>query len=71
MDRVQVSSSNLLSVGYNSKTMVLEVEFKNRSIYQYFGIPSNIYSGLMSAKSHGRYFHAYIKKGRYQFKQIK
>jgi len=71
MNRVPVSSSNLASVGYDAESKVLEIEFQNGSIYQYFNVPANIYSGLMSAASHGRYFDAYIKKGGFAYNQVK
>lgn len=71
MDRAPVSSSKLTSIGYNPQERILEIEFLNGSVYQYFDVPSNIYSGLMSASSHGRYFDAYIKKGGYSYRQIK
>jgi hypothetical protein len=71
MNRVPVSSSNLVSVGYDSESKVLEIEFQSGSVYQYFNVPANIYSGLMSAASHGRYFDAYIKKGGFAYKQVK
>ncbi|ULH13633.1 KTSC domain-containing protein [Serratia marcescens] len=51
--------------------MILEVEFKNGSIYQYLYVPYAHYQGLMGASSKGGYLDAYIKKGGYQFKQIK
>ncbi len=43
MDRTPVSSSNLASVGYDSESMVLEIEFLNGSVYQYFDAPENEY----------------------------
>ncbi len=71
MNRTPVSSSNLASVGYNSQTATLEIEFLNGSVYQYFNVPESIYSGLMSAASHGSYFAAHIKKGGFSYKQIR
>lgn len=71
MNRTPVSSSNLASVGYEPESMILEIEFRNGGIYQYFNIPESVYSGLMSADSHGKYFDAYIKKGGYRFKKIR
>jgi hypothetical protein len=71
MNRDQVSSSNLASVGYDAQTQTLEIEFLNGSIYQYFNVPEGIYSGLMSASSHGRYFDSYIKKGGFAYKRIR
>jgi hypothetical protein len=69
MNRQFVQSSNLASVGYNSQAAVLEIEFNSGSVYQYYGVPKAIYEGLMSANSHGRFFHAYIRDV-YQYQRI-
>ncbi len=41
MNRVPVSSSNLAAVGYDPAGKVLEIEFLNGSIYQYFNVPNH------------------------------
>lgn len=61
MDRREVSSSNLQSVGYDSPTQTLEVEFKNNKIYHYFGVPEAQYEALMAAVSVGQFFNANIR----------
>ena len=61
MQRVPVSSSNLISVGYEEETQTLEIEFKNGSVYQYSGVPLEEFNGFMNADSKGTYFHARIK----------
>lgn len=61
MDRISVSSSNLRSVGYDSTTETLEIEFHSGGIYQYFGVSSSIHDALMNAPSLGGYFTANIK----------
>ena len=61
MNREQVVSSNVSSVGYDVNTMVLEVEFHSGSIYQYFDVPLNIYQEFMAAGSKGQYFAQHIK----------
>jgi hypothetical protein len=71
MKRIEVSSSNLASVGYDAQTEILEIEFLNGSVYQYFNVPENIHSGLMNAASHGSYFAAHIKKGGFSYKKIR
>ena len=71
MNRTPVSSSNIASIGYDSGTQTLEVEFHNGSVYQYRNVPSGIYQGLMSAPSHGEYFDAYVKKGGYSYTRIR
>ena len=55
MERISISSSNLVSVGYDFDSQTLEVEFKGGTVYQYFNVPENVYDNLMSASSHGDY----------------
>jgi hypothetical protein len=69
MKRTPVSSSNIESIGYEN--MILEVEFKNGSVYQYFHIPDIIYNHLMAAESHGKYFNEHIKNSKYPYTKIK
>lgn len=70
MQRTPVQSSNLASVGYDPPSATLEVEFHSSGIYQYFGVPSEIYEGLMSAGSKGTYFDQRIKKGGYPYSKV-
>lgn len=68
MERFPVTSSNIVSVGYEPTEMVLEIEFQS-GIYRYFSVPASVHSDLMSAPSHGRYFTRTIKD-RYPFSRI-
>ena len=70
MNRQSVSSSNLSSVGYDSSTSTLEVEFNSGSVYQYSNVPASVHSALMSASSHGQYFNANIKNS-YSYRQVR
>ena len=70
MERQYVSSSNIASIGFDPDHMILEIEFLNGAVYQYYDVPQSIYDGLMAADSHGKYFAASIKKGGYRFAQI-
>lgn len=67
MIHTKVQSSDLYSVGYQSGT--LEIAFNSGGVYQYYNVPYSLYLGLMSASSHGKYFHAYIKNG-YRYSRI-
>lgn len=69
MNRQPVTSSNLRSIGYEISTKTLEIEFHSGGIYQYYDVPPEIHQGIMSASSHGKYFHQHIKDV-YQYKQI-
>ncbi len=55
-----VISTNL-DVGYEPVSSTLEIEFHSGGIYQYSSVTDYVYRGLMSASSHEKYFHAYIK----------
>lgn len=68
MERISVSSSNLVSIGYNVDTMTLEVEFNN-GIYQYYDVPEYVYQELMSATSIGSYLHHNVKSS-FSYAQI-
>lgn len=70
MQHVCVSSSNLASVGYDPQTNTLEILFHSGGLYQYFGVPPHVYQGLMSASSHGKYFHQHIKNI-YRFRKLR
>ena len=70
MDRKYVSSSNIASIGYDLKAQILEVEFLNGSIYQYYDVPEELYVGLMAADSHGKYLNEYIKNGGYSYARV-
>lgn len=70
MNRVPVSSSNLASVGYDSGSRILEVEFHNHTVYQYLNVPHHVYSGLMSAGSHGSYLDSHVKKAGYSYRRV-
>jgi KTSC domain len=69
MNKQSVLSSNLRSVGYEAESQTLEVEFHNGGTYQYFGVPSAQYVGLMNAASLGQYLHRNIK-GRYRYQKL-
>lgn len=61
MEREAVTSSNLVSVGYEADTETLEVEFKNGLIYQYFNVPQFLFEQMMHAASIGSFFNTQIR----------
>jgi hypothetical protein len=69
VERQPVVSSNVASIGYNAETYVLEVEFSNGHIYQYFDVPQNVYTEIMSAASIGSYLNSYVRR-EYRYTRI-
>jgi hypothetical protein len=61
MTRVPVTSSVLASIGYDPVTWILELEFLSGWVYFYYNIPQAVYSNLMAASSHGKYFCSHIR----------
>ncbi len=62
LNREKVESSNLESVGYDKKSQILEVEFHGGEIYQYFGVPEDVFEELFQAPSIGQYFNGNIRQ---------
>ena len=69
MERKHVDSSNIESIGYDSESQTLEIEFLKGSIYQYFDVPQNVYEEMMVADSQGKYLAQNIK-GVYRFSKV-
>lgn len=61
MNRVQVRSSNICTVGYDQGTKTLELEFHSGAVYKYSGVTETVYQGFMDAASKGTYFHDHIR----------
>jgi len=69
MEKIPVQSSNMASIGYDSTTEILQVEFLNGSIYEYKNVSQSVYDGLMGASSHGSYFNHEIRNS-YPYEKI-
>ncbi|MGZ0713114.1 KTSC domain-containing protein (plasmid) [Coraliomargarita sp. W4R53] len=69
MNREQVSSSSIASVGYDDGSQTLEIEFLTGSIYQYFDVSRAEFETLRSSASSGKYFAANIKES-YRFARV-
>lgn len=61
MEREMVASSTILSVGYDSASETLEIEFKSGGIYQYYNVQESVYQSFMASDSKGKFHHVYIK----------
>ncbi|HZR29749.1 MAG TPA: KTSC domain-containing protein [Terriglobales bacterium] len=61
MKRLPVDSSALRSIGYDPKSLVLEIEYINGSVYDYYGVPPAIYQEFCEADSMGAFVNFRIK----------
>ena len=65
-----VDSSDLVSIGYDPKSRMLEIEFKEDRIYQYLDVEPDVYERFMRTDSYGEYFYAHINK-HYRYNRVK
>jgi hypothetical protein len=66
MNVIAVESTTLAAVGYDEAREVLQLEFRSREIYLYFGVPASVYEALLCAPSKGQYFNRVIR-GRFPY----
>jgi KTSC domain len=59
--RRPVSSSTVVSLGYDPKSMTLEVEFTSGFIYHYYDVPELVARRLMVANSVGAHLNDRIR----------
>jgi len=69
MRRESVTSSNIISVGYDRSSSTMEIEFKDGRLYQYFEVPEQVYRNLLTAPSVGIFFYQSIR-GQYQYARL-
>lgn len=66
MKGTTVESAALARVAYDEARQLLRLEFRNRAIYDYFGVPVAVHQALLEAPSKGGYFHRFIR-GRFPY----
>lgn len=61
MEREYVDSSMIRGIGYDFDSSVLEIEFNNGAVWQYYDFPESEWYEFESSDSKGKYFHREIK----------
>lgn len=73
MDRKEVKSSQIKSIGYDPDSKIMEVEFhswdkaKPTSVYQYRNVEEHHYLGLYNAESIGSHFGKHFRPNAERF----
>ena len=68
-EMIPVKSSNIAGIAYDSQQMVLTVWFLNGSIYNYYDVPTAVWTSFQNADSKGKYLAANIK-GRFGYDRV-
>ena len=61
MDRQNVESSMIRSIGYDIDNQILEIEFNSGAVWQYFDFPESLWYEFERSESQGKFFHREIK----------
>lgn len=69
MERTRVQSDTLRSVGYDSRTATLEVQFRDGGVFQYFSVPQFLYLRLVGVGVKAGYFQDQVRR-RFKFRRV-
>jgi KTSC domain len=61
MNITAVESATLAALAYDEAHEILQLEFRSREIYRYFGVPARVYESLLAAPSKGKFFNQAIR----------
>ena len=65
VERIRVKSSNIHSIYYDKRNMILQIQYHRGGIYEYYGVPEYVFNEFLLAESKGKYA---IKNICYKFK---
>lgn len=58
MEMINVSSSNISAIGYEDG--IIQVRFKNGSVYQYFSCSESFFQSFLNVSSKGKFVHQHL-----------
>ena len=61
MERQEVKSSTIKSIGYDHEAKAMEVEFQHGGVYRYEEVTPEEHKAFVEAESAGGHFHANIR----------
>ena len=62
-------STTIAAVAYDEAAELLRLEFRNHTVYHYFGVPVAVYDALLGAPSKGSYFNRVIR-GAFRYRGV-
>jgi hypothetical protein len=62
MDKIEIESSTIKSIGYDDALNFLEVSYKKGTTYRFYDVPQDLFEDLMESKSKGKFLRENIEK---------
>jgi hypothetical protein len=53
--------ATVAALSYDEASGILQLEFRSRAVYRYFGVPVAVHESLLRALSRGKYFNRVIR----------
>ncbi len=69
MQAPKVDSSHIHSLGFDSETGEMTVQFHSGGAYRYSGVEESTFNELLNHPSPGTYFHANVR-GQYKHRKV-
>jgi hypothetical protein len=61
MNVIAVESSSVAALSYDEARGILQLEFRSRAVYLYFGVSAAVHEAMRRAPSRGKYFNRVIR----------
>jgi hypothetical protein len=49
---ISIQSDNVRAAGYDEASMVMTVQFDNGALYEYYGVPADLWTSFVNAQPH-------------------
>ena len=49
---ISIQSDNVRAAGYDATSMVMTVQFDNGALYEYYGVPADLWASFVAAQPH-------------------
>jgi hypothetical protein len=49
---ISIQSDNVLAAGYDESSLVMTVQFDNGALYEYYGVPADLWTAFIAAQPH-------------------
>lgn len=70
MQQEAAGSTGMKSIRYDPETQILRIEFESGGVYEYIGVPPEVYDELLIAGSRGWFFREFVRE-RYPFEKVR
>jgi hypothetical protein len=49
---ISIQSDNVQAAGYDANSMIMTVQFDNGALYEYYGVPADLWTSFIAAQPH-------------------